>query len=466
MSKNNNELWKVALGTAGLTSLSLVLLAKPLINFAHDRILKILMTDPYHENLWEFVSAGSKAGLQTILETNLRAQTGKTINRPLGSPKKFPTSNMLMFNIAQLHKLPTPEDVPVDMSVTLGPQAAKPMKIDMPIIITAMAYGLGLTEKAKIALAAGASAVGTAINNGEGPFLTSERKAAKHYILLYDRGGRNHDPAIIRQADAVEIQFGQGAYAGIGHMTSYKDMDPKTRKLLHVKPGGYTMTHARVPGVNIPHKDLPPLIKRLRKITGGVPIGAKLGAGNYLEKDLEILVDAGIDFVALDGAQAATKGSPPILQDDFGVPTVFAVHRAAQYLKKQGLKGKVTLIAGGGLNTPGEFLKTIALGADIIYIGSIALFAMAHTQVLKAMPWEPPPQVVFSQSHFGNSLNTKKAAKNLANFLKSCNEEMMEGIRALGKTSVKDVNKDDLASLDYNLSKALGIPLASHPFPH
>lgn len=248
MSKNNNELWKVALGTAGLTSLSLVLLAKPLINFAHDRILKILMTDPYHENLWEFVSAGSKAGLQTILETNLRAQTGKTINRPLGSPKKFPTSNMLMFNIAQLHKLPTPEDVPVDMSVTLGPQAAKPMKIDMPIIITAMAYGLGLTEKAKIALAAGASAVGTAINNGEGPFLTSERKAAKHYILLYDRGGRNHDPAIIRQADAVEIQFGQGAYAGIGHMTSYKDMDPKTRKLLHVKPGGYTMTMPEYPG--------------------------------------------------------------------------------------------------------------------------------------------------------------------------------------------------------------------------
>lgn len=37
------------------------------------------------------------------------------------------------------------------------------------------------------------------------------------------------------------------------------------------------------------------MIKRLRNITGGVPIGAKLGAGNYLEKDLEILVDAGID---------------------------------------------------------------------------------------------------------------------------------------------------------------------------
>lgn len=464
--KKNNDVWKAALGTAGLTSLGLLLLARPLINIANDLFLKRLMTDPYHENLWEFISAGTRVGLQNIVETNLRAQEGKAISRPLGSPKNFPTTDMLMFNTAQLYKLPTPEDVPVDMSVILGPQAAKPISINMPVIISGMAFGLGLTEKAKIALATGASIAGTAINSGEGPSLVSERKAAKHYILLYDRGERNHDPHIIKQADAIEIQFGQGAIAGIGHETKYKDLEPKARKLLKLKAGQPTMTHARMPGIKNPRKDLPNLIRRLRQLTEGAPIGAKLGAGHYLEQDLEILLDAGVDFVAIDGAQAATKGAAPILQDDFGVPTVFAVDRAARYLEKQGRKGKVTLIAGGGLNTPGNFLKAIALGADIVYIGSIALFAMAHTQVLKAMPWEPPPQVVFAQSHFGNKFNTKKAAKHLAYFLKSCNEEMMEGIRALGKTSIKEVNKNDLAALDHNISQALKIPMASHPFPH
>jgi glutamate synthase domain-containing protein 2 len=49
-----------------------------------------------------------------------------------------------------------PEEVPVDMSVILGPQAVKPLKIEMPIIISGMAFGLGLTQKAKIALATGA----------------------------------------------------------------------------------------------------------------------------------------------------------------------------------------------------------------------------------------------------------------------------------------------------------------------
>jgi len=208
---------------------------------------------------------------------------------------------------------------------------------------------------------------------------------------------------------------------------------------------------------------LPPLIRYLRELTGGVPIGAKIAAGNDLEKDLEILVEAGVDFIAIDGAEAATKGSPPILQDDFGIPTVFAVNRAAHFLLEQGVKDKVSLIVGGGLYTPGSFMKMLALGADAVYIGTIALFAMAHTQVLKAMPFEPPPQVVFAQSHFADRLNVKKAADSLAYFLIACNEEIMEGVRALGKTSLADVNRQDLAALEPQISEALGIPLASSP---
>lgn len=461
MDKESARLWRSALSTVGLGYLSLLLLGRPMANILSDRLTKILMTDPYHENLWEFISAGRRAGFQNVIETNLRSQDGKVISRPLGSPKNFPSTDDLMFNIAQLAILPTPEDVPVDMSVTIGPQAARPMKITMPILISGMAYGIGLTEKCKLALAKGASLVGTAFNSGEGPFLASERKAAKYYIQLYDRGGRNHDPAIIRQADAVEIQFGQGALGGIGHATPYKGIPKKARKLLNLKPGQPSFTHARVPGIVEPRRDLPPLVRNLREITKGAPIGAKLGVGHYLEKDLEILLEAGVDFIALDGAQAATKGGPPILEDDFGVPSVFAINRASNYLLEQGLKGKVTLIAGGGYFTPGSFLKALALGADAVYIGSIALFAMAHTQVLKTMPFEPPPSIVFADSKQSWRFNTKLGTKHLAYFLKSCNEEMMEGVKALGKTSVKEVNKSDLRSLTPFISESLGIPLIS-----
>ncbi len=459
--KGDRGLLKTALATTGLTYLGLLLFSRPLINIVSDVFLKRLMTDSYDKNMWEFISAGTRVGMQTIVETNLRSHEGTVISRPLGSPKKFPNADMLTFNMAQLNKLPTPENFPVDTEVTIGPQSAKPLKIAMPIIIAGMAYGLGLAEKTKIALAQGASQVGTAIGSGEGPYLASERKAAKKLMFMYDRGMRKRGFAIFKQADAVEIQFGQGALGGTGHSTKYRDLPPLCRKLLHLKPGQPTYTYARMPEVQVPRHDLPPLVEELRQVTGGVPIGAKIGAGHELEKDLEILLASGVDFVVIDGAEAATKGSAPILQDDFGVPTVFAVNRAAQYIRKQNMQGKVSLIASGGLYTPGSFLKMLALGADAVYIGSIALFALAHTEVLKAMPFEPPPQVVFANSHYAKKLNVKKTARHLAYFLKSCNEEIMEGVKALGKKSVKEVDKGDLAALEPFIAQALGIPLAS-----
>lgn len=462
--QKNTVMWKVLLGSSLITYLGILLLSKPIINHIATSIAKKLMTDSYNENLWEFYSAAKRAKLQTIVETNLRAQQGKLIQRPLGSPKSFPNTDQLVFNIAQLAMTPTPEYTPVDTKVILGPQAKKPLVIDMPIMISGMAYGIGLTEKAKIALALGASNAGTAINNGEGPFLQSERSAAKKYILLYDRGGRNHEDRIIEKADMIEIQFGQGALAGIGHETAYKDIVPKARQLMHLNAGQPAVTHALVPGIANPAADLPKLIERLRNASGGVPVGAKIAAGHDLEKDLEILLEAGVDFIALDCAEAATKGSPPILQDDFGLPLIYAVNRATDFLCKQGFKDKITLIASGGLYTPGSFLKALALGANAVYIGSIALFAMSHTQVLKALPWEPPTQVVFAQSKYGNKLNIKEAAKSLTNFLLSCNEEIKEGIRALGKTSLQDVNKSDLVSLDPVIAEAIGVPFAAKSY--
>ncbi|MDX9871482.1 MAG: FMN-binding glutamate synthase family protein [Clostridia bacterium] len=460
MVYKDKDLYKAFFGSALLTCLGVYLLGRPLMNHLSDSFSKIIMTDPYNENLWEFYSAAKRTSLQTIVETNLRSQEGKLLSRPFGSPKKFPNTNDLMFSPAQLNVLPTAENVPVDTKVILGPQAYKPLVIEMPIIVSGMAFSLALTEKAKIALAQGASLAGTATNSGEGPYLPAERAAADRYILQYDRGDRNHEAHILQQADMIEIQIGQGGIGGIGHATVYKDLPPKARRLLHLDYGQEEITHAHVSGVKDPEVDLPLLINRLRDLTGGVPIGVKIAAGQSLEKDLQILIDSGTDFIALDCAEAATKGSPPILQDDFGVPLVYAVNRAANYLKSQGVKDKITLLAGGGLFTPGAFLKALALGADAVYIGSIALFAMAHTQVLKALPWEPPTQVVWAQSRYGHKLNIKKGAQNLANFLHACNEEIKEGVRAMGKTSIRDVRKEDLFSLDPLLGQTIGVPSA------
>lgn len=421
--------------------------------------IKTIMTDLYDENLWEFVSAATRFTPHVVVETNLRSQEGTTINRPLGPPKKFPSLDQLMFNIAQLHVMPTLLETPVDTQVIIGKSCQKPLIIKIPIMVSAMAYGAALSEKAKIALAKGASMAGTSTNSGEGPFLPSERKAADKWILQYNRGSWNKSDDIIRQADAIEIQFGQGASAGVGHVKKIGLMDFKLQKGFGVGFGQNSILNSRHADIQHPSQ-LPKVVDKLKNIAGDIPIGVKLGAGKYLESDLEWAVNGGVDYIAVDGAEAATKGSAPILQDDFGVPTVFAIARAGEFIRKHKLGDKVSLIAAGKLRTPGDILKVLALGADAAYIGASALFAMSHTQVLQALPFEPPTQVVWYDGKFADQFDIKKGADNLSKFLTSCTDELIEAVRALGKTSVREVGKDDLLALDELIAKGVGVPMA------
>lgn len=425
--------------------------------------LKTVMTDLYDENIWELISATTRFTPQIIAETNMRAQEGKVIQRPLGPPKKFPSLDQLMFSIGQFHVMPTPLEEPVDTKVIIGKQCARPLEIDLPIMISAMAYGEALSEGVKVAIAKGATMSGTATNGGEGPFLASERKAAQKFILQYNRGHWSKSPEILRQADAIEIQFGQGAIGGVGHKMDSSKIDSTLRKGFGLLPFQDAVAHSRQPEVNHP-SEIGKLVKKLKGITGDIPIGVKMGAGKYLEKDLEWAINGGVDFITIEGGDGATKGSAPILQDDFGVPSIYAIKRSADFLRKNGVQDKVSLISVGKMRTPGDVLKALALGADATYIGAIALFAVAHTQVLNALPLEPPTQAVWYDGKYADEFEVKRGAESLYKFLMSCKEEIVEGVRALGKTSIQQVDREDLFALDETTARGTGVTMCYEPY--
>lgn len=450
-------LWTAALGAGG--AFVAVRALRAVADRVADSALGRLMQDSYGENLWEFVSASRRAGLQTIVETSLRAATGETLHRPLGSPKPWPNLDGIRFTCAQLATSPVPHDEPVDMTVTLGPRAQRPLQVDTPILVSGMAYALALSAATKFALARGATLAGSAYNTGEGPAFPGERQIARRLIVQFNRASWGKEPHRMREADMIEIQIGQGAAGGVGGIVKPVRKDKRLRALLGVAPGRDAVTYARVPEW-APGTPLRELVDRLREQAGGVPIGVKLAAGHQLERDLDVCLEAGVDVVAIDGGQAATRGSPPILQDDFGLPTFYALVRAEKYLRRTGQRDRISLIVGGGLFTPGDYLKVLALGADAVYIGTIALFALAHTQTLRSLPWEPPTQLVFFEGKQAHRLDPHEAAHHLANYLRSCTREMAVAVRALGKRSVRDVGRDDLTALDPQTAEVAELPLA------
>lgn len=432
-------------------------LTRKIANEVVDKALERVTKDQYTENLFEMIPVAKKVGVINLMENVMRAEQGIPPGRPLGSHMRFSPWDKLLFNPVHLHRFPTPENVGISSTVTIGKHAKKPLTISTPIMIAAMSFGGALSKSTKIALAKGASKIGTATNTGESGLMEEEREAASLLIGQYNRGGWLNDPEKYKQLDAIEIQLGQGAQGSSPQRTSAKNIGEEYRQVYGLKEGEDAVIRSRLPGVDTKEQFIE-LVTKLKDETG-VPVGLKIAATHHLEKELQIALQANVDFITVDGAEGGTHAAPPTLEDDLGLPTLYAVSRAAKYLTKQGATDKVSLLAAGGLVTPGDYLKALALGANAIYIGTIAVMALIGEQMTKVLPFEAPTSIAVYNAKATEKLDIEKGANNLFNYLNAATQEMGLVCYSLGKTSLSDISISDLCTLDPFLSRALGVEL-------
>lgn len=451
--------------TLFVLSLFMLISWRWLIKQIVKKVGKIILTDSYQENIMELMPGLRHMGVQNMLENSLRAESGVVLNRPLaGSAKKWPHLDPITFIPTQTTPFPIDGEEEVDVQVTIGPKAKKPLNIKIPLMISGMAYGIALSEEVRLSLAEAAKKVGTAINSGEGGILPEELDTAGKYILQFSKTEWAKEEDVIKRADMIEIKLGQGSLLGMGRKIPPKELTGRAREVMGLKENEDAVIFEHFVE-NQTLNDIKNLVNELRDLTDGVPIGVKIGTGGKIEEDIDHLIDIGVDFIAIDGGQAAMHEAPPILCDDFGIPTLHGIVRAVNHLKKRKVKGQISLIVSGGLLVPGHFLKVLALGADAVYVGSAMLFAVAHTQSLNALPFEPPTQAIWNQGKFKDQFKREEGTKAAEKFLTSSTEEIKIALRAMGKRSLKELTKKDLVAYDELTAKMVGIPFSFESFP-
>ncbi len=422
-----------------------------------DEAMVKMMTEGYADNPFLLVTVADKLTPRAIIEAAMRAETGKELARPLGSPVVLSPWNKLLLNPKQLFELPTPSTQQISTQTVIGPRAKKPLKLAIPVMITGMSYGGSLSLPLKIALAKGAAMAGTATNTGESAVTQEERGAATLLIGQYHRGGWLSGPQL-GQLDAIEIQLGQGAWGGaVEEPVTHKKDDHLVEAWQLSENQGATI-YSRMPNKKST-QDYITMINSM-KSQYDVPIGVKIAGTDFLEYELAIIAQTQADYIVIDGSEGGTSSSPPTLQDDIGLPTLHSLVRTVNWLEANNLKNRFSIIITGGLSTPGHFLKALALGADAVYIGSIALMAAVQAQAVKVLPQAPPAQLMLYSGKMIDKLDIDKAAISLANFLQSCNSEMKLAAQALGKQSLQELNKYDLVTVDKELAEFIGIRYA------
>src|SRR5436309_5513275 len=413
-----------------------------------------------------------------IEDIQTKAETGLYRIRGFGTlrQRRWATFDDLTFLPCSLTRIPLEGyREKCSTATVLGKRhASKPIRLDIPVMITGMSWG-ALSYNAKVALARGASAVGSSDTTGDGGMLQAERENSKTlvYEVLPSRYGINvHD---LRRADAIELTIGQGAKPGTGGLLLGSKVSATIAKQRDLPVGVDQRSPARHPDFLGPD-DMIIKIEELREATDyQVPIFVKMGASRVFD-DVKLAAKAGADVVVVDGMEGGTGASPAILQEHTGIPTLAAVCEARAALEDCRLYGEVQLIIAGGIRDGVDAAKAMALGADAIYIGTAALIALncnkpIYVEDYHQLGTEPgfchychtgrcPVGVTTQDPALMARLDVDEGAERVANLLHAMTLEVQMLARACGKSDVHHLEPEDMAALSMEASAICGIPLA------
>lgn len=397
----------------------------------------------------ELIHALARDGLEKIGHHGPMAAMG--VPRPT-----LPQWDDIQLLTAQLATKPLQEDVEVGTELVIGPNARKPLRLEIPLFVSDMSFG-ALSEEAKTAMARGAEMAGTGICSGEGGMLPEEQQENSRYFYELASAKFGFTEELLPKVQAFHFKGGQGAKTGTGGHLPGNKVKGKIAEVRQLPEGQAAVSPPTFTDFTSV-EDYRNFADRVRELAGGIPIGFKLSA-QHIERDIDFALDASADYIILDGRGGGTGAAPLIFRDNISVPTIPALARARRHLDHAG-RSDVTLIITGGIRTPSDFIKALCLGADGVAVSNAAMQAIGCIAARICNTNNCPVGIATQQGHLRAKLNVQKSAEQLARFFRSSTELMKVMARACGHQHLNQFNVEDITTWKKEMSELSGIRFA------
>ncbi|MEN8742876.1 MAG: glutamate synthase-related protein [Phaeobacter gallaeciensis] len=375
----------------------------------------------------------------------------------MGVPRKdLPHWDDIQILAAQMAHKPLLDEAEVSTEVVIGPRAAKPLTLSIPLFVSDMSYG-ALSEEAKVALSKGAELVGTGICSGEGGMLPEEQAVNSRYFYELASAQFGWSLDNVTKVQAFHFKGGQGAKTGTGGHLPGDKVQGKIAEVRGLEPGQAAISPATFPDLHKP-ADFRRIADQVRERSGGIPIGFKLSA-NHIEDDIDFALEASADYIILDGRGGGTGAAPLIFRNHISVPTIPALARARRHLDAKTGRD-VTLVITGGLRVAEDFVKAMALGADAIAVSNSAMQAVGCIAARMCNSNNCPVGVATQKPELRKRLDVQRGAEQLARYFRASVELMQVMARACGHDSLSGFTPRDITSWKRDVADLAGIRFA------
>lgn len=352
------------------------------------------------------------------------------------------------------HSMAPVHNAPEDMRVTIGgPDCTQPYSASL-LNISAMSYG-ALSKNAILALSAGAKQGNFAHNTGEGGISPYHVEGGADLIWQIGTGyfGCRTDDgdfsdelfeakANLEHVKMIEVKLSQGAKPGHGGILPAAKLTAEIAAIRHVPMGADVNSP---PGHRVfdSPRGLLNFIQRLRKLSGGKPIGFKLCVGKRREflAVCKAMVETGItpDFIVVDGGEGGTGAAPLEFSNHIGAPLVEGLIFVHNVLIGYDLRDRICVIASGKVTSGFDLMKRLALGADACYSARGMMLALGCIQALKCNSNHCPVGVATTNPALMKGLVPSHKRDRVANFHKETIQSLSEMLGAIGLRSPEEL---------------------------
>ncbi len=332
-----------------------------------------------------------------------------------------------------------PVNGPVDLSIPLNRRTQGPqIKLSLPVYGGGMSYG-SISLNVMRGRAMAAQKIGTFTSTGEGGYPDELIPYAEHIITQVATGLFGVREETIQRARMIEFKYAQGAKPGLGgHLLGEKNT-PEVATMREAVPG--TNLFSPFPFHSVYSvEDHKKHLDWIRSIHPDVLISVKVSTPADVDMVAVGSYYAGANVIHLDGAYGGTGAAPDIAKKNIAMPIEYATAQTHEFLVKEGIRDEVVLIVSGGIRTAEDILKSIALGADGVVVGTAELVAIDCVRCGNCERDRGCPiGIATTDPQLASQMTAEWICDRICNLYKSWASDLEKRLQELGMNSIRQL---------------------------